>query len=396
MFNNKISYAALMLSVGVGLYSCGGDSSSEPTIEVPFSLGVSDAFVDDAEAVVITIAEIRLIPFDSNDDDDDDDDDDRETITINQFNGADTVSLNLLDYTGNEQLTIVSEDDEIEVPVGSYLMELIVIDSGSYVILIDDPAECVVDEDDMSMAEGDGCYDIKVPSSRLRLGDFDVVLGAVESSAGPAYTVEFDLTKSLVLRGNDPSKNGFIIKPHGVRVTSSSSSGHIEGDVDLVGIMEIESSVDPLCTGVDHTVYLYQGDQTGNPELLADNFDAEDVGFNAADLPAGAISPFASTKVVMDDEDDDDVGIDELVEYEYEFGFVPNGNNLGGNVDPEDAIYTVAFACNVGSEELKDNPVTYDGLTIANPKGQLAVVTVLTGEVVELNFPLGFKDDDDD
>ncbi|WP_068545603.1 DUF4382 domain-containing protein [Thalassotalea crassostreae] len=401
MIHSKLTTVAVAVSLTLGLSHCGGSSNDEELaeIDVPFSLGISDAFVDDAMHVVITIDEIRLIPVNDSDDDDDDDDDSddddsRETIIIDSFSGGETVSIDLLQYTGSDQLTVISEDDDIEVPLGAYRMELVVVDESSYVVLKNDANNCDVG-DDISFAEGPGCYDIKVPSSRLRLGSFDVVLGASETASGPAYTVEFDLTQSLVLRGNEPAKNGFIIKPHGVRITGSTSSGHIEGDVDLAAILALSTDLDPLCTGDVHTVYLYQGDQSENAENLVDNYDPDDVDFDDSlmPVPANAVAPFASTLVVMDDDDDDDDEQDS--EYEYEFGFVPNGDSFDEQVDPEDAIYTVVFACNVGDLSLKDNPVQYDGLVIPNPKEQMAVVEVITGEEVEQDFPVGEKDDDD-
>ena len=370
MLKVKLSYAALMVSVALGVNSCGGDSSDEPTVSVPFSettvsvpfsLGISDAPVDKTDEVVITIDQVILTPFDGDDDgddedDDDDDDDKRETIVIDYFDGEDTISVNLVDYTGNEQLAIVNESDDIEVPIGHYKMTIVVINDTSYVSYENNEAE----------------YDLKVPSSKLKVGSFEMLLEATETPVGPAYTVEFDLRKSLVMRGKDPEKNGFILRPHGVRVVVNTNSGHIEGDVNLFeeqGIVELDAE----CTGPDHVVYLFEGDQTADGIELVD-FD------NPEDVPEGVVQAFASTLVKLDeDEDDDDVSID-VDEYEYEFGFVPTG-------DGSEKDYTLVFAC--------DDTFDDKGIVTPKPKGQKSLVTVSAGEEAELNFPIGYKGDDD-
>ncbi|WNC73419.1 DUF4382 domain-containing protein [Thalassotalea psychrophila] len=359
MFNNKISYAALMLSVGVGLYSCGGDSSNEPTVSVPFSLGVSDAFVDDAEEVNIEIDKITITSSDGDVDE------------IDMFYDAesdsqvDTIKINLLDYQGDDQVTIVNESAGIELAVGTSTMELTVIDSGSYVVL-DEYADDFPDEDKVK-------YDIKVPSSRLRLGGFDVVLGATQTEDTPGFTIEFDLTKSLVLRGNDPAKNGFIIKPHGVRIINSASNGTISGVVNLLDEAMLG------CEGDIHTVYLYKGEKSAiENSFLADNFDPDFVD-NAA--PPEAEEPFTSTMVMKDEEG----------ELSYEIGFIPNGDTFGGGV-PEDSFYRIAFACNVGDVNLdpawEDESEIFNDLMIPNPDTQLTVVEVLTGQTVTVDFPV--------
>ncbi|MDN3651779.1 DUF4382 domain-containing protein [Thalassotalea ponticola] len=369
--NNKFTNLAGAVALALSLVGCGGDSDNET--KVAFSLGVSDAPVDGAKQVVVSIDQIKLIPVNS---DDGSDDNGRDTVVIDTFDGADMVTVDLLQYTGSDQLTIINEDDGIEVALGSYKMELVVDNSQSWVTLDDDVQ-----------------YDLKVPSTRLKLGQFDVVLGATQTAEGPAYTVEFDLRQSLVLRGNDAAKNGFIVKPHGVRITASSSSGHIAGDVDLVALInESElSGVMPTCTGESHTVYLYQGDQTGNELNLIDNIDVDDIEYivpSADALPENPVSPFASTKVEKVMVEDDNGTAGEVVEYRYQFGFVPNGEGFATDVDANDAVYTLAFACNVSGEGYQDDPVQYDGLLIANPVDQLAVVNVLTGETVISNFPV--------
>ena len=200
-------------------------------------------------------------------------------------------------------------------------MELIIVDSGSYVMLNNDANE----------------YDIKVPSSRLRLGEFTVHTDAVQLGNTPAYTIEFDLMKSLVLRGNDPGKNGYIIKPHGVRIESLSGA--------IVGSIAPENTNLGPCM-----VYLYND----SPATLADLFDSSDETFIGEEPTATA--PLAATNVAVDGS--------------YSLGFVAEGD------------YTVALRCNT---EI-DNNVQYDQLVIPSPEGNSQAVKVSVGNTSEVNF----------
>lgn len=234
---------------------------------------------------------------------------------------VDTIQVNLLDFTGLAQMKIVDEAQGITLATGVYVMELVVVDAGSYVMLNNDANE----------------YDIKVPSSRLKLGEFTVHSDAVQVDNKPAYTIEFDLMKSLVLRGNDPAKNGYIIKPHGVRIVS------LYGDI--TGTVSAENTNLGPCM-----VYLYDG----APTTLADLFDSSDESF-IGEIPT-AIEPLAATTVAVDGN--------------YSIGFVPEGD------------YTVALRCNT---EI-DNNVQYDQLVIPSPEGNSQAVKVSVGNTSEVNF----------
>lgn len=176
-----------------------------------------------------------------------------------------------------------------------------------------------------------------MPSSRLRLGEFSVHSDAIQVADKPAYTIEFDLTQSLVLRGNDPAKNGYIIKPHGVRIVS------LYGD--------ITGTVSPENTNLgDCMVYLYDG----APTALADIFDSSDETF-LGEVPT-ATEPLAATNVAVDGS--------------YSIGFVPEGD------------YTVALRCNT---EVDDN-VQYDQLVISSPEGNSQAVNVSVGVTSAVDF----------
>ncbi|WP_286234003.1 DUF4382 domain-containing protein [Thalassotalea sediminis] len=315
------------VSACVFLAACGGSSSSsdgstnviiDSQATTTFSLGVSDAPVDDAVIVAIEIGSIKLINTDETNG--------KQEVMIDQFTNdmgevVDSIQVNLLDHQGTSQLKIIDETQNVTLNVGEYTMELNVIDEGSYVMLDNDATE----------------YAIKVPSSRLRLGAFMVTENAQQQGEVPAYTIEFDLRQSLVQRGNDPAKNGFIIKPHGVRIEGATGS--------ISGLISAENTNLGACT-----VYLYEA----APTELGDMFDIEDTTF-AGEVPT-ATAPIATAKV-----NDDST---------YSIGFVAEGN------------YTVALFCGV---EIDDN-VQYDGLVIPSPEGNMETVDVVVGQETTVNF----------
>ncbi|QTH65094.1 DUF4382 domain-containing protein [Psychrosphaera ytuae] len=316
----KLSLLAVLTS---SLMACGGSSSDsndgqslvDAESKAAFSLGVSDAPVDEAESVFIEIDSISLI---------DTAEGSENTTTIDTFTNeqdevVQTIKVDLLSYQGTQQLKIIDESQGVELTPGEYELELNVVDAGSYVLLDNDATE----------------HPIKVPSSRLRLGAFAVVETAVQVGDTPAYTVEFDLRKSLVQRGNANNNNGYIIKPNGVRVVSL--YGGIEGTVSA-GLTNLGQC----------TVYLY--DETATE--YGDLFDPEDPDFVAPADPITASIPLASTVVATDGS--------------FAIGFIEQGS------------YQLALNCGT---DVDDN-IQYDGFAIpSSADGTTLDADVLTVEV---------------
>lgn len=309
--------------------ACGGGSSSNdndgvvPPVtgveQAKFSLGLSDAPVDNAIAVVLEIDTVKIIKLN-------DAVDSSEEILVEEFvmedgSTATSVVTNLLDYQGADQKKIIDELAGIVLDEGSYQLELVIIDAGSYVELDNDAT----------------LYAIKIPSSRLRLGEFAVDASLQQVGDTPAYTIEFDLRTSLVQRGNNPAQNGFILKPHGVKVVGSSGT--------IAGTVSSENLNLGTCT-----VYMYPGDATE----FGDLFDSEDEAFEG-EVPT-ATAPLASTVVTT--------------EGTFEFGFVSAGD------------YMVALRC----DDLVDDNIQFDGLVIPSPEGQSKFITVTSGNTSEANF----------
>ncbi len=319
----SLALASLLLT------ACG--DSDEPE-QANFSLGVSDAPVEEADAVFIEIDSIKLTAVSVT----------RQETVIEEFTNEDgdvveTIQVNLLDFPGTQQLKIIDEAQGIALDNGTYTMELVIVDAGSYVVLDNDINE----------------YDIKVPSSRLKLGEFIVNSEAIQVDDKPAYTIEFDLTQSLVLRGNDPAKNGFIIKPYGVRIVSLSGA--------IAGTVSAENTNLGACM-----VYLYDGTPT-ETQNLADLFDFNDELFVSnddlfEDKLSDAMSPLAATIV--------DGAVDVDGNTSYSIGFVPEG------------AYTVALRC----DGLEDNNIQYERLMIPSTEGNSQSVNVSANTTSEANF----------
>lgn len=128
---NKPTLATLALA-SLLLSACG---DSDKQAQAKFSLGVSDAPVEEADVVAIKIDSIKLTNTNETNG--------KQEVLIEQFTdeGGDiveTIQVNLLDFTGSAQMKIVDEAQGITLENGSYTMELVVVDAGSYVILDND------------------------------------------------------------------------------------------------------------------------------------------------------------------------------------------------------------------------------------------------------------------
>ncbi len=286
----------MLLAVPVLLLSgCGGDdSSSTQTSNVSFA--VSDAPVDEASSVTIAFTDVELIDSEGN-------------STIYPVDGN-YKQIDLLDYQGTNSELIVTQTP---IPVGTYKNLILHISSESGVNFVDDAS---------------GTQALKQPSNKLKLGSFEV-----SSDATQAFTIEFDLRQSLVMRGNLNNNNGYILKPHGVSIVSNSSAASLNVTVDSSQYTNAECAV----PAEDAFVYLYQG----SGGTLIDMVNTSDQDYvEGATIPSDALYPYATAQADVQD------GI-------YKFGFLPTGE------------YTIAFTC----DTTEDNPINYDQLEIPQPLG---------------------------
>ncbi|WP_165313644.1 DUF4382 domain-containing protein [Vibrio ziniensis] len=302
----------LLLTAPVLLLSgCGSDDSgSARTSNVSFA--VSDAPVDEASSVTIGFTQVELVKSDG------------ESIHLDvepAIPSNDYEQIDLLDYQGQDSALIITQQP---IPVGTYQNLILHIS----------------DESDVNfVVDAEGTQDLKQPSNKLKLGGFEVTEDATQS-----FTIEFDLRKSLVMRGNTDSNKGYILKPHGVTILNNSEAANLTVTVNS----SLYASIEECPTTAESTfVYLYQGTE-GTPIDLVDQTDSDYV--EGATLPTDAVAPYATASVSE-------------VDGTYQFGYLPTGE------------YTVAFVCD-GSA---DDSIQYDELTIPQPSNLITTMSLSAG-----------------
>ncbi|WP_245953141.1 DUF4382 domain-containing protein [Alteromonas aestuariivivens] len=266
------SRTALVAAVSA-LAACGGGSDSPAPTTSVFSLGVSDAPVDAAQEVNVYFDEVVLVG-----------NGDPITFNVTDENG-DPRKIDLLTLQGENVAGLVTEE---EIPAGEYSQLRLVVTDDSYVVM------------------DDGTYSLKVPSGQLKLDGF-----TAQPGFDAAYTVEFDLRKSMV----DPvGQEAIYLKPRGVRLVLNDDVGTLSGTVDEALITAEECSVKTDANS-GNAVYVYSGADIAT-EALGDDADA-----GVDDTEA---RPFTIATVNLNET---------TMAYEFNVGFVPQGD------------YTVAFNC---------------------------------------------------
>ncbi|WP_428776245.1 DUF4382 domain-containing protein [Vibrio sp.] len=308
------------------LAGCGGgdgDSTTTRTSKVSFSL--SDAPVDYAESVTIAVDRLELVNSSG------------QSIFIDV--GTDTqdyIQLDLLDYQGMNSALIVSDEP---IPVGQYRNLIMHIHS-------EPGLNFVIDR----MGE----QPLKQPSNKLRLGGF-----VVQAEAVQAFTIEFDLRMSMVMRGNMNNNNGYILKPHGVKIIANDAAVALSGTVDQAFWGE-GGCQDPDPAG--NMIYLYSGSGLENDQMI-DLIDPSDEGYTGEPaLPEMAVAPVASTGVM------DGTG-------EYQFGYLEPGD------------YTVAFVCTGAADDpVQYNPEVVVPANVVDSGVTKKEVTLVLGQEATVDF----------
>jgi hypothetical protein len=303
----QITMAALTASV---LAACGGSDNNDDSVSqtATFNLGISDAPIDAAEAVVVCFNAVELtgqgqpiqyevgvdveVPA--------------ENDLCRDSNGdviTNTIGIDLLQFTGSEQTQFLQD---ATIAAGNYGQLRLVMGEGSY---------ASVDLD------GDGTttdVPVSVPSNELKLDGF-----TADAGGNLNYTAEFDLRQGMT---NPVGQEGFILKPRGVRLVDNSSVGHLQGSVSeefLLNETSCEVAPADLTTPVAY-IYLYEG---VGYELSA----LADIG-GSEEQP-----PYASTAVYFDG----------ASSYDYELGFVSAGE------------YTAALTCNSNDDSETDDDISF-------------------------------------
>jgi hypothetical protein len=319
------SIALFVLVAGLLLALQGCDGSGGGNATAPVSFGVSDAPVEGLAAVVITIDRITLNRPGHDD------------VVIDRFTSEelgvleeDTITVDLLDYRGEDNLLIVGPVDLNVADYQNLRLE----------IIEDDVTKSYVEE------LGGDTLPIKVPSGELKLGGFEV-----EDSGDQTFILEFALRKAMTY---NPGPDRYILKPRGVRIVEVARGTTIEGFVDP-GLFGGTSPCDVKPDFFDGNVlYVYQG--TGlDPADFADDFDP------ARYPTASYLEPFASEMVEPDGS--------------YVIGYLPAGD------------YTLAFSC----DATVDDPELDDGIMIPSPEDEFFEVSTSPGDRWACDF--GVPDD---
>lgn len=232
MKNSLVCSSLFLLLTACG----GGGGSSSSTGQL--SVGITDAPVDEASAVVVVFDGITLKPAGG------------EAIEI-QLDMP--LSLNLLDYQGENRAMLL---DEETVPVGEYnWMRLAVIEDDSYIEVNGEQ------------------HALEIPSGaqtglHLNRG-FTVAAGGISD-----FTIDFDLRKSVHQEGTGDYK----LRPT-LRLVDSLEVGSVQGLVDSA-LITSESCNNGDNDDIGNAVYLFAADQT------------------PSDVQGGADDPVASAAVV--------------------------------------------------------------------------------------------------
>ena len=315
----KNGYLAATAVLALLTAACGGSSGGSGNAQTgSLSVGVTDAPVDDAERVVVTFTGIELL---------DGDDQVRESFVFDA-----PISVDLLEQQGDQQFFLIQDR---QVPVGVYDQVRLIVDGPAN-------ASCNSAQSDPNhpnFITVDGTdYPLIVPSgAQTGLK----IQGPITLAAGgsAAYTVDFDLRKSIAERGATGCYN---LRPV-LRVVDNAAVGTLVGEVDPALLADASCTSDPV-SGVGAAVYVYSGGgQT------PDDFDGSD----PEPLTTALLQPGGGDGVPLS--------------FSYEVGFLLEGD------------YTVALSCQAGD----DAPAPADDdIQFILP----ADAFIVAGEATQLDF----------
>lgn len=267
-----------MTAVLASIYGCGGSGSSNSNGSL--NVGITDAPVDSASAVVVTFSSISVKPSEG------------EALV---FELETPMSINLLDYQGDERVLLLDGEN---LPAGNYVwMRLGIVEGDSYI-------------------EVDGLqHNLEIPSgaqSGLKMNrSFTIASGGLTD-----FTIDFDLKKSVHKEGNGDYK----LRPT-LRITNNMEIGHITGTVADSLIIDTACENNGDNNDVGNSVYVFEGlDQipqdiqgiAGDPIAAANvmyNAESEQYEFTVGYIPAGDYTVAFTCDGSVDVPDTDDSAI---------------------------------------------------------------------------------------
>jgi hypothetical protein len=321
----------LLACAGAALAACGGGGGggSKSTTGV-LKLGITDAPVDGAQAVVIQFTGVELKPVNGS------------AFSIDFQPPNQVKQFDMLTLQNGQRAMLL---DGQAVPAGDYeWMRLKVqadpnVAGDSYVLMSD--GEC----------------EIRIPSGAetgLKLvNGFTIGIGGITD-----FTVDFDLRKSLVAPPGQHSQVGtcggqvYLLKP-ALRMTNNLEVGTIAGTIDATLIAQQCGSGATLSGVAPGNVYLFGPYADGTTPPTPDDYD-------------GVGDPLASAMVKNDGSG------------AYVLGYVPKGN------------YVVAYTCSVDETNVDANTTGVTEVVTFTPATGTGV-TVTAGQTSPVNFtvPVG-------
>ncbi|GAA5193718.1 DUF4382 domain-containing protein [Ferrimonas gelatinilytica] len=346
--------SVLAAGVVLALSGCGSDNSSSPNPGPgpspepqmgTFSLGVSDAPVDDAKRVVLAFNDVILIPQDGQNGGD--------PIHIELGNDGQPQQIDLLEFQGSAMEVIVSEG---ELEVGDYRMCLYAKDglpNGSEESSFVEKTDGIVVP--LKVNSKGACHGYKPDTDGQGRMSFDKGDQMVTINTGQnAFVVEFDLRKALT----DPKgQDWMFIKPNAVQLINIAGVGNISGELALTQRDACEADMVSL-VGADtfaHAAYLYANER--------DRSTMGDI-VGEAGFPEGSelVEPVAVANIVQVENQ-----TDELI-YRYEFGFIGEGE------------YSIGYTCTANADLPETHETAEQGFLIYQ---HYVPVTVVVGETTE-------------
>ncbi len=299
--------------VAAALAGCGSSSGDG---DGRFSLAVTDAPVDEAEEVVVTFTGVELQGGDE-----------PLSFTLDQ-----PVALDLLTLQGDRSAFLV---DGEPIPPGQYSHILLQVDA------LDQNCQNPTGEEASYVVIDGTRYPITVPSGGLRIN----APLTIAAGGQAAYTVDFDLRKSLAERGATGCYN---IRPTALRVVDNAEVGHLAGTVDQ-DLLSGESCAQAMEPGQGSAVYVYSGDVT------PDDLDTSDDS-NVDPLVSALLEPVR------------DPDTQEVTGFSYNVGFLLTGS------------YTVALTCNAAADVSTEDNSDVVGFQ------QPGLVAISAGETSNYDF----------
>jgi len=333
---NSIPSVTRFLAVAASaalLAACGSsDGGGQPQTGF-LTVGVTDAPVDMAAAVVVKFTGVELKPK-------------GEPAFSIDFDIA--KSLDLIQLQGEDRALLL-DDEEIDAGEYEWMRLKVVADPNlpgdSYLQLEENGAEC-----EMRVPSGD--------ETGLKLNrGFTIGVGTTTD-----FTIDFDLRKSIVAPPGQQTivdtcnNQAFMLKPV-LRMVDNLQVGAISGDVhpNLVDANCVPAGENPY----PGNVYLFGPIPTGE-DVTPDDYDGVGDDPNGADaLASASVDPNT---------------------LRYTIGFVPAGN------------YRVAYTCDLDDTELDADaavvpPATGETVLLTPPEGILVTVTANATQEVDFDAP---------